>query len=122
MIGDSTDSLLISLRRRATDAYAVAEAGRGHGNKSIVVAISQVRPVRAVQSCRSSCPGVEDEGPLFPVFPRWLRLRAGVQDMLYIVLIAAGRAVTLVRPKKHSIHPSGIPFLLHLGLIIAEVL
>jgi len=27
--------------------------------------------------------------------------------MLYIVLIAAGRIITLVRPKKHSIHPSG---------------
>lgn len=42
-------------------------------------------------------------------------LMAEVQDMLYIVLIAAGRIITLVRPKKHSIHPSGTPFLLFYG-------
>lgn len=42
--------------------------------------------------------------------------------MLYIVLIAAGRVITLVRPKKHSIHPSGIPSLLTLGVNAAEIL
>jgi hypothetical protein len=42
-------------------------------------------------------------------------LTAEVQDMLYIVLVAAGRIITLVRPKKHSIHPSGIPSSLPLG-------
>ena len=29
------------------------------------------------------------------------------QDILYVVLVAQGRVITLVRPKKHSIHPSG---------------
>jgi hypothetical protein len=29
------------------------------------------------------------------------------QDLLYVLLIAEGHIVTLLRPKKHSIHPSG---------------
>ena len=29
------------------------------------------------------------------------------QDVLYIILVARGSVITLVRPKKHSIHPSG---------------
>ena len=58
----------------------------------------------------------------FPVFSSRLGLRIGVQDMLYIVLIAAGRVITLVRPKKHSIHPSGIPSLLPSGENTAEIL
>ena len=29
------------------------------------------------------------------------------KDMLYIILIANNRVVTLIRPKKHSIHPAG---------------
>jgi len=36
-----------------------------------------------------------------------------MKDMLYIVLIAAGRIITLVRPKKHSIHPSDLHLLLN---------
>src|SRR5882762_6782815 len=28
--------------------------------------------------------------------------------MLYIILVAQGRVITLVRPKKHSIHPAGV--------------
>ena len=36
------------------------------------------------------------------------------KDMLYVILIANNRIVTLIRPKKHSIHPAGVllhPFL-----------
>jgi vacuolar fusion protein MON1 len=29
------------------------------------------------------------------------------QDLLYLVLVAQGRVITLARPKKHSIHPAG---------------
>lgn len=29
------------------------------------------------------------------------------KDTLYIILVANGRVITLVRPKKHSIHPTG---------------
>jgi hypothetical protein len=29
------------------------------------------------------------------------------QDTLYIILVARGQVITLVRPKKHSIHPAG---------------
>ncbi|KAF9645158.1 DUF254-domain-containing protein [Thelephora ganbajun] len=36
-----------------------------------------------------------------------------MKDMLYIVLIAAGRVITLVRPKKHSIHPPDLHLLLN---------
>ncbi len=28
--------------------------------------------------------------------------------MLYVILVAQGRVITLVRPRKHSIHPSGM--------------
>ncbi len=31
-----------------------------------------------------------------------------MQEMLYVILIAQGRVITLVRPRKHSIHPSGM--------------
>lgn len=31
-----------------------------------------------------------------------------IQDMLYVLLVAGNKVVTLVRPKKHSIHPSGM--------------
>jgi len=31
-----------------------------------------------------------------------------MKDTLYIILVAEGRVVTLVRPKKHSIHPTGL--------------
>lgn len=44
------------------DAYAIAEVGGRHGNESVITAVPQVGPVRAVQGCRSSCPGVKDEG------------------------------------------------------------
>lgn len=30
------------------------------------------------------------------------------QDLLYVLLVAEGHIVTLLRPKKHSIHPSGM--------------
>ena len=33
-----------------------------------------------------------------------------LKDMLYVILIANNRIVTLIRPKKHSIHPAGILF------------
>ncbi|KAF9778763.1 vacuolar fusion protein MON1 [Thelephora terrestris] len=36
-----------------------------------------------------------------------------MKDMLYIVLIAAGRIITLVRPKKHSIHSTDLHILLN---------
>jgi len=29
------------------------------------------------------------------------------QDLLYLVLVAQGRVITLARPRKHSIHPAG---------------
>jgi hypothetical protein len=29
------------------------------------------------------------------------------QDLLYLILVARGRVITLARPKKHSIHPAG---------------
>lgn len=32
------------------------------------------------------------------------------QDVLYVLLIARGRVITLVRPKKHSVHPAGLSF------------
>jgi len=30
-----------------------------------------------------------------------------MQDLLYVILIARNRVVTLIRPRKHSIHPAG---------------
>ena len=33
-----------------------------------------------------------------------------LQDTLYIILVARGQVVTLVRPRKHSIHPTGLVF------------
>lgn len=47
------------------------------------------------------------------VCPSWLRFLnrcslAISQDILYVILIAQGKVITLVRPKKHSIHPSGM--------------
>lgn len=30
-----------------------------------------------------------------------------LQNALYVIVIAAGRVVTLLRPKRHSVHPSG---------------
>lgn len=35
------------------------------------------------------------------------------QDILYVLLIARGRVITLVRPKKHSVHPSDLHILLN---------
>ena len=32
------------------------------------------------------------------------------KDILYVMLVARGRVVTLVRPKKHSVHPAGEDF------------
>lgn len=32
---------------------------------------------------------------------------AKFKDLLYVLLIAGGHIVTLLRPRKHSIHPSG---------------
>lgn len=31
-----------------------------------------------------------------------------LQDILYVIMVAQERVITLVRPKKHSIHPSGM--------------
>lgn len=36
-----------------------------------------------------------------------------VKDILYVILIARGRVVTLIRPKKHSIHPADIHILMN---------
>ncbi|THH30723.1 hypothetical protein EUX98_g3458 [Antrodiella citrinella] len=36
-----------------------------------------------------------------------------IKDVLYMVLIAQGRVITLVRPKKHSIHPSDLHILIN---------
>ncbi|KAI0702261.1 trafficking protein Mon1-domain-containing protein [Cytidiella melzeri] len=36
-----------------------------------------------------------------------------IKDVLYVVLIARGRVITLVRPKKHSIHPSDLHILIN---------
>ena len=41
------------------------------------------------------------------------RLTSGAQDILYVVLVAQGRVITLVRPKKHSIHPSDLHILVN---------
>lgn len=35
------------------------------------------------------------------------RQDADRQDLLYVLLIAGGHIVTLLRPRKHAIHPSG---------------
>jgi len=36
-----------------------------------------------------------------------------MKDILYVVLVARGRVITIVRPKKHSIHPADIHILLN---------
>ncbi|KAA1469993.1 DUF254-domain-containing protein [Dentipellis sp. KUC8613] len=36
-----------------------------------------------------------------------------VKDMLYIILVAQGRVITLVRPRKHSIHPADLHLLMN---------
>ncbi|KAK0201848.1 vacuolar fusion protein MON1 [Desarmillaria ectypa] len=36
-----------------------------------------------------------------------------VKDILYVILVARGRVVTLIRPKKHSIHPADIHILMN---------
>lgn len=36
-----------------------------------------------------------------------------IKDILYVVLVAQGRVITLVRPKKHSIHPSDLHILVN---------
>ncbi|KAJ7288158.1 trafficking protein Mon1-domain-containing protein [Mycena rebaudengoi] len=36
-----------------------------------------------------------------------------IKDILYVVLVARGRVITLVRPRKHSIHPADIHILLN---------
>lgn len=33
--------------------------------------------------------------------------------MLYVLVVAAGRVVTLIRPKKHSVHPADLHLLLN---------
>ncbi|ORX34517.1 vacuolar fusion protein MON1 [Kockovaella imperatae] len=38
---------------------------------------------------------------------------AKFRDLLYVLLIASGRIVTLLRPRKHSIHPSDLHLLLN---------
>ena len=61
-VRSEVDSLLIPCRCGTVHAHAVAEVGRGHGNESVLAAVPQVGPVFSVQGCRSSRPGVEDEG------------------------------------------------------------
>ena len=34
-------------------------------------------------------------------------LLINAQDILYVILIAKDKVVTLIRPRKHSIHPAG---------------
>ncbi|KAM5533422.1 hypothetical protein V8D89_012860 [Ganoderma adspersum] len=36
-----------------------------------------------------------------------------IKDMLYVILIAQGRVITLVRPRQHSIHPSDLHILIN---------
>ncbi|GJE86335.1 trafficking protein Mon1-domain-containing protein [Phanerochaete sordida] len=36
-----------------------------------------------------------------------------IKNILYVVLVAQGRVITLVRPKKHSIHPSDLHILIN---------
>ncbi|KAI0755027.1 trafficking protein Mon1-domain-containing protein [Daedaleopsis nitida] len=36
-----------------------------------------------------------------------------IKEMLYVILFAQGRVITLVRPKKHSIHPSDLHILMN---------
>ncbi|KAH9850115.1 trafficking protein Mon1-domain-containing protein [Lenzites betulinus] len=36
-----------------------------------------------------------------------------IKDMLYVILVAQGRIITLVRPRKHSIHPSDLHILVN---------
>lgn len=35
-----------------------------------------------------------------------------IQDLLYAMIVSNGKLVTLLRPKKHSLHPSGTWLLL----------
>ncbi|KZT23471.1 DUF254-domain-containing protein [Neolentinus lepideus HHB14362 ss-1] len=39
---------------------------------------------------------------------------AKTKDMLYVILVANGHVVTLVRPKKHSIHPADLHLLINM--------
>ncbi|KAI0699310.1 trafficking protein Mon1-domain-containing protein [Cerioporus squamosus] len=36
-----------------------------------------------------------------------------IKEMLYVILVAQGRVITLVRPRKHSIHPSDLHILIN---------
>ncbi|KAJ7600833.1 trafficking protein Mon1-domain-containing protein [Mycena floridula] len=36
-----------------------------------------------------------------------------MKDVLYVILVGRGRVITLIRPKKHSIHPSDVHILLN---------
>ncbi|TFY66718.1 hypothetical protein EVG20_g4361 [Dentipellis fragilis] len=38
---------------------------------------------------------------------------AKIKDVLYIILVAQGRVITLVRPRKHSIHPADLHLLMN---------
>ncbi|RXK37418.1 vacuolar fusion protein MON1 [Tremella mesenterica] len=37
-----------------------------------------------------------------------------IQDLLYVLLVAGGRIVTLLRPRKHAVHPSDLHLLLNM--------
>ena len=40
------------------------------------------------------------------------KTKTRVKDLLYVLLIADGHIVTLLRPRRHSIHPSGVSYFL----------
>lgn len=70
---------------------------------------STLQPLRLAPACRDTAAAALMPPSKFSVSPYvclyWKQ--ADQQDLLYVLLIAGGHIVTLLRPRKHSIHPSG---------------
>lgn len=88
--------------------FVVRSNGTRPCNGNFFLELSTVGPELASACCWSTGTDLKDEGQTFCC--TWkIEVLMGIwfQDTLYIILVARGQVITLVRPKKHSIHPAG---------------
>ncbi|KIK57167.1 hypothetical protein GYMLUDRAFT_61477 [Collybiopsis luxurians FD-317 M1] len=70
----------------------------------LAISMSALRCLRLDPALRNKCAQA--------LVPSGKIIKGFTQDILYIILVARGEIITLVRPKKHSVHPADIHILL----------
>lgn len=105
------------LRRLMEGTDGLLAALLGRLQTDLALPLAALQPVRLAPAIRDSLalalqPGRSSSGSQSGAASTSVKNRP--RELLYVVLLAGGRIVTLIRPRKHSVHPADMHLLINI--------